>query len=169
MTITPNFHIDLIVDDDQWAKEDFTTVIKEAVWQTLNNLSFGHKVELSIMLCNDSKVRRLNSDFRGQDKPTNVLSFPQLELKELEILKNKPYINEKFPIMLGDIAIAYETTLNEAKEQQKPFKNHVIHLCIHGLLHLLGYDHIEDDEAEEMEGLEVKILNEFKIKNPYAR
>lgn len=169
MAEEPYFHIDLIVDDDRWAQGELAPLIQDAAQHTFRSVGFQHNVELSVMLCADAKVQQLNADFRNQDKPTNVLSFPQLEIKELENIKNKPYINEKFPIMLGDIAIAYETTFNEAKEQQKPFINHVVHLFVHGLLHLLGYDHIEDDEAAEMEGLEVKILHEFKIPNPYSR
>lgn len=166
---TPNFHIDLLIDDDRWSENDFAPIIQDVVRQTLASIDFFHPIEISIMLCDDSKIQQLNADFREQNKPTNVLSFPQLDIKELETLKNKPYINEKLSTLLGDIAIAYETTLNESKEQQKSFQNHVTHLCVHGLLHLLGYDHIEDNEATEMEGLEVKILNEFKIPNPYSR
>ena len=109
--------------------------------------------ELAVMLTDDAGIRTLNSNWRGIDKPTNVLSFPALRLPT-----RVTGVDDDVPPMLGDIAIAYETARREADDEQKPFDHHLSHLTIHGFLHLVGYDHETDDEAEAMEALEVEIL-----------
>ena len=112
--------------------------------------------ELSVVLTDDAEQQELNKQWRGIDKSTNVLSFPQIE----------PFA----PVsgLLGDIILARETLVREAEEMDISFTAHFTHLVVHGFLHLLGYDHIEDDEAEEMEGLETEILGELGIADPYA-
>jgi probable rRNA maturation factor len=117
--------------------------------------------ELAIMLTDDAGIRILNSNWRGIDKPTNVLSFPALQ-------PEGPGGPDDAPRMLGDIAIAYETTRKEADDEQKPFDHHLSHLAVHGFLHLIGYDHENDADAEVMEALEVTILAQLGIPNPYA-
>jgi len=117
--------------------------------------------ELAIMLTDDAGIRALNSTWRGFDKPTNVLSFPALQ-------PEGPVGPDDAPRMLGDIAIAYETTRKEADDEQKPFDHHLSHLAVHGFLHLIGYDHENDADAEIMEALEVEILAQLGIPNPYA-
>jgi probable rRNA maturation factor len=119
------------------------------------------EAELAVMLTDDAGIRSLNSTWRGLDKPTNVLSFPALQ-------PEGPVGPDDAPRMLGDIAIAYETTRKEADEEQKPFEHHVSHLAVHGFLHLIGYDHENDADAEIMEALEVEILAQLGIPNPYA-
>lgn len=119
------------------------------------------EAELAIMLTDDAGIRTLNNNWRGIDKPTNVLSFPALQ-------PEGPVGPDDAPRMLGDIAIAYETTRKEADDEQKPFDHHVSHLAVHGFLHLIGYDHENDADAEVMEALEVKILAQLGIPNPYA-
>lgn len=106
---------------------------------------------LTILLTSNEAVRRLNSRYRGKDKPTNVLSFPA----------------GGAPGYLGDIAIAYGVTADEAKKGGKSVAHHTVHLAVHGMLHLLGYDHETARDAATMEGLEVKILAELRIRNPY--
>jgi probable rRNA maturation factor len=118
-------------------------------------------VELAIMLTDDDGIRTLNNNWRGIDKPTNVLSFPALQPT------GTPSPDDA-PRMLGDIAIAYETMRREADDEQKPFDHHLSHLAIHGFLHLIGFDHETDQEAEEMEALERKILAQLGIPDPYA-
>ena len=118
------------------------------------------EAELAIMLTDDSGIRTLNNNWRGIDKPTNVLSFPALQPAA-----GAP---SDAPRMLGDIAIAYETTRKEADEEQKPFDHHLSHLAVHGFLHLIGYDHEKDDDAEAMESLEQEILEHLGIPDPYA-
>lgn len=112
------------------------------------------KVSLSILLTNDAEVKTLNAQYRGKNKPTNVLSFPDGE--KIGGVRQ-----------LGDIAMAYETIAAEAKAQGKALKHHLSHLAIHGTLHLLGHDHEEDAEAEAMEALEIAILARMGIANPY--
>jgi probable rRNA maturation factor len=118
------------------------------------------EAELAVMLTDDAGVRTLNRNWRGIDKPTNVLSFPALQPTA-----GAP---ADAPRMLGDIAIAYETTRKEADEEEKPFDHHLSHLAVHGFLHLIGYDHEKDGDAEAMEGLEREILAQLGIPDPYA-
>jgi len=117
--------------------------------------------ELAVMLTDDAGIRTLNNNWRGIDKPTNVLSFPALP-------PTGPRGEDDAPRMLGDIAIAYETTRKEADDEQKPFDHHLSHLAVHGFLHLIGYDHENDDDAEAMETLEQAILAQLGIPDPYA-
>jgi probable rRNA maturation factor len=117
--------------------------------------------ELAVMLTDDSGIRTLNSNWRGIDKPTNVLSFPALQ-------PTGAGTGDDAPRMLGDIAIAFETTRKEADDEQKPFDHHLSHLAVHGFLHLIGYDHEKDDDAEAMESLEQEILAQLGIPDPYA-
>jgi len=116
--------------------------------------------ELCIVLADDLRVAALNKEYRGKDGPTNVLSFPASDMPE-----------DLFPGMtpvLGDIILARETIAREAAEQKKSFADHLSHLTIHGVLHLLGHDHLDDLEAEEMEALERDILEDLGIEDPYA-
>jgi len=113
--------------------------------------------EVSVLLADDTAVQALNRDWRKIDKPTNVLSFPS----------NAPKIAGA-PSLLGDIAIAFETLAREAEAEKKPFLHHLAHLAVHGYLHLLGYDHQTDSEAEAMEALEREILADMRIPDPYA-
>jgi len=112
--------------------------------------------ELSIVLTDDAEQRVLNRDWRGIDKSTNVLSFPQIE----------PFA----PVsgILGDIILARETLVREAQEQGVSLEDHFTHLVVHGFLHLLGYDHMDDDEALAMEGLETQILASLGVADPYG-
>lgn len=116
--------------------------------------------EVSVVLADDRHVHDLNLQWRGQDKPTNVLSFPAPRREGEE--------DEGAPVMLGDIVIAYETVAREAEAENKPFANHLAHLTVHGFLHLLGYDHTAEDEAADMERLEARILENLGIPDPYA-
>jgi probable rRNA maturation factor len=118
--------------------------------------------ELAVMLTDDSGIRTLNGNWRGIDKPTNVLSFPALQPT------GPAGGDDDAPRMLGDIAIAFETTRREADEERKPFDHHLSHLAVHGFLHLIGYDHEKDDDAEAMESLEREILAQLGIPDPYA-
>lgn len=117
--------------------------------------------EMSVVLADDALVQQLNRDYRGKDKPTNVLSFALTEADE-------PELGEGAAVMLGDVILAYETVQREAAEQGKSAADHLVHLVVHGVLHLLGYDHMTDDEAEEMEALETQLLAGLGIADPYA-
>ncbi|WP_051335707.1 rRNA maturation RNase YbeY [Methylocapsa acidiphila] len=120
----------------------------------LGGVALAEGAEVSVLLCDDAFIADLNRKWRGLDRPTNVLSFPSGgDLSETPIL--------------GDIAIAYETAAREAQEAGKPLRDHVAHLLAHGFLHLIGYDHIDEDEALEMEALEREILARLGIDDPY--
>jgi probable rRNA maturation factor len=145
-------------------------------------------VEVSIKLTDNAEVQALNREWRDKDKPTNVLSFPMLEDDALEQLRHPELVSgsyflseaekiktlkqvqgddQEMEMLLGDIILAYETCAAEAKEKNIPVAHHATHLVIHGMLHLLGHDHIEEDEAELMEALEVKALASIGLNNPY--
>ena len=153
----------LVVADCWSAEADADAVIHRAIEAAAAMVDTDTAdAELAVMLTDDAGIRTLNQNWRGIDKPTNVLSFPALQPPEGA---NEP---DDMPRMLGDIAIAYETTRREADEEDKTFANHLSHLAIHGFLHLVGYDHEKDDEAEEMEALEREILATLGIPDPYA-
>ena len=121
-------------------------------------------VEVAVRLTDDAEVQTLNRDFRGKDKPTNVLSFPQVQDDLLEGLAN----SDDGEILLGDIVLARETCAREAEEKAISIADHAAHLIVHGTLHLVGYDHGDDASAGAMEALEVKALASLGIANPYA-
>lgn len=144
------------VESEGWP-EGLEEIADSAVFEALaqSGARVNGVAELSILLTDDAEQQVLNREWRGMDKPTNVLSFPQIEpFGPLEGL-------------IGDIVLARETLEREAADLGKPFVEHFTHLVVHGFLHILGYDHIRDDEAAEMEGLETRILARLGIADPY--
>jgi probable rRNA maturation factor len=152
----------LVVADGWQSEPDAEAVIQRAIAAAaeIADADTG-EAELAVMLTDDAGIRTLNKNWRGIDKPTNVLSFPALP-------PTGPAGPDDAPRMLGDIAIAFETTRAEADDEQKPFDHHLSHLAVHGFLHLIGYDHEEDDDAEAMEALETEILAQLGIPDPYG-
>ncbi|QQP89387.1 rRNA maturation RNase YbeY [Skermanella sp. TT6] len=122
--------------------------------------------EMSLVLADDAMVRTLNRDYRGKDKPTNVLSFALLD--DAGDADDDLASHPGMPILIGDVILACETVRREAAEQGKPVEDHLTHLVIHGVLHLLGYDHETDPDADRMERLETSILAGMGIADPYA-
>src|SRR5882757_2862802 len=154
---------EVLVVADCWQTEpDAEAVIHRAINAAaeFSDADVGD-AELAVMLTDDAGIRTLNSNWRGIDKPTNVLSFPALQ----PTAARRP---EDAPRMLGDIAIAYQTMRKEADDEGKPFDHHLSHLAVHGFLHLIGHDHETDDQAETMESLEREILSHLGIPDPYA-
>jgi probable rRNA maturation factor len=153
--------IDILVETDGWADEatllGLASQAIAAVWDELDD-GRQPESELSLVFTDDNAIKELNNDWRDKDKPTNVLSFPAFTLKP----------GHKPGPMLGDIVIARETVAREAVEEDKSFDHHLTHLIVHGFLHLVGYDHMTQAEAEEMERLERKILERLAIADPYA-
>ena len=146
--------IDVLVQSDLWKEPGKAKiVVRRAVRAAAAALSTSG-AELAIVLSDDSAVRLLNRHWRGIDKATNVLSFPT-EIRDGE------------PPLIGDIVLAYETIAREARKEGKPFAHHLAHLAVHGFLHLNGYDHERDEDAEAMEELERKILRRLAIADPY--
>jgi probable rRNA maturation factor len=121
---------------------------------------------LSIILTDDSNIKTLNKNYRGKNKPTNVLSFPQMNLKNFR-RASLDIFPPKSEIPLGDIVLAFQTIHRESKKQKKTLESHVIHLIVHGTLHLLGYDHQTAKEADSMEKLECDILDSLGYPDPY--
>jgi probable rRNA maturation factor len=121
--------------------------------------------EITVRIVDTEEVQQLNLQYRGKDKPTNVLSFP-FEMPELN-LPEGVQIDDSMSNFLGDIVICAQVVTQESNEQNKLLNHHWAHMLIHGTLHLLGYDHIEELEAEEMEGIEIAILNKLAIDDPY--
>jgi probable rRNA maturation factor len=152
----------LVVAECWQVEPEAEAIIQRAIAAAAETADAGvGEAELAVMLTDDAGIRTLNSNWRGIDKPTNVLSFEALQPTG----GSGP---DDAPRMLGDIAIAYETTRREADDEQKPFDHHLSHLAIHGFLHLIGYDHEKDDDAEAMEALEQEILAQLGIPDPYA-
>jgi len=154
---------EILVVADCWRDEpEADAVIQRAIAAAADAVDDDvAEAEIAVMLTDDSGIRTLNSNWRGIDKPTNVLSFPALQPERAPKSGDAPR-------MLGDIAIAYETMRREADEEQKPFDHHLSHLAVHGFLHLIGYDHENDADAETMESLETEILAQLGIPDPYA-
>jgi probable rRNA maturation factor len=134
--------------------------IAESPYQALTEAA--RPVELSVVLTSDEQVRALNAEWRGKDKPTNVLSFPQAEPQDLA------QAGQPGPeLMLGDIVLAHGTCAREAAEKAISLESHAAHLMVHGTLHLLGLDHMDDTAAEDMEAREVRALARLGLANPY--
>ncbi len=161
-----NIKIDITCASKKWAKifKDIKPIIKKAIITALGETSILQKcrnTEISVLLTDNLGIKKLNKIYRGKDKATNVLSFPLMDIKAGK------YGNLPQDIILGDIILAYSIIAEEALKQNKPFINHLTHLCIHGALHLVGYDHEREKDAEKMESLEIKILTYLAIPNPY--
>ena len=158
--------IQISVEDGAWPAED---VLEELAGRVLSKAGLylatyekqpfpAEGPEVSLVFTSDAAIRQINAEWRNQDKATNVLSFPAFPLAP----GGKP------GPMLGDIVLAEETIAREAVGLGKPFDAHLTHLLVHGFLHLFGYDHMETDEAEKMEGLETRILAELGLSDPYG-
>jgi probable rRNA maturation factor len=145
---------DVEIEDEAWiaALPAAEMLARGAALAALDSEGAAHE-GVTILLADDEAVRALNARFRGKDAPTNVLSFPA------------PHNPERH---LGDLALAFGVCAREAAEQGKPLAHHLQHMTVHGVLHLLGYDHMRDDEAEAMEGLERAVLAGLGVPDPYA-
>ena len=146
--------IDIAVEHEAWsALGDLDARVRIAVDAALaaSGAEVSSDTELSLVLCDDAFIRDLNQRWRGKDKATNVLSFPSAD-----------------PAMLGDIVVAYETCAREAQDEGRPLADHLSHMLVHGVFHLVGFDHEDDDDAEEMEQRESQALARLGIASPYA-
>jgi probable rRNA maturation factor len=151
--------IDVLIESPQWADQPHSEVAVVRAIRAAAGL-MPATGEVAVMLADDARIKALNSAWRGLDKPTNVLSFPAAATG---LPRPKGGSSP-----LGDIAIAYETVAAEALAAGKPFLHHLMHLAIHGFLHLRGHDHETDAEAETMENLERDILRGLDVPDPYA-
>lgn len=150
--------IDVVVEAELWRAEPAAEAAVTRAIAAAADAVGGEAADVAVLLTDDDHIRILNRDFRKLDKPTNVLSFPAAPAMAAPAA----------PRFLGDIAIAFETTQREAEAEGKPLTHHVSHLAVHGFLHLAGFDHETDAEAEAMEALERRILARLGIPDPYA-
>jgi probable rRNA maturation factor len=158
----PSCTIDVLVESPFWSDiADIESCVRRAVAAALP--PDNADCELAVVLTDDRSMRALNARFRGSDTATNVLSFPTSAASRLSTDRRSGE-----PIPLGDIVIAFETAQTEAAAEGKEFSHHVTHLLVHGVLHLLGYDHHSDPEAEAMEARERAILLQLDMPDPYA-
>lgn len=168
-----NQQLQITVEDERWLQalpevEDLSSEVADKVlaWilshEDLDLFHLNLPLFINLSLSNDEQVRSLNKEYRGLDKSTNVLSFANID--DEDFLAECELYDE---IQLGDIIIALKTMQREAAEQEVSFRDHYCHLLVHGLLHILGYDHMEAEEAAEMEACEAAILQLMNIKNPY--
>ena len=157
---------DVSIPEPQWSESflDVEAIALRAMTLTVQHATLPRRIDMreleaSVVLANDDLIHVLNREYRGMDKPTNVLSFATLD-------SDDP-VPDEGPFPLGDIILSYQTIDREATEQGKFFKDHFTHMIVHGTLHLLGYDHQTEDEANIMETLEIRILQKMNIQNPY--
>jgi probable rRNA maturation factor len=162
--------LDIDIDaDPEWdSSSGWESLVRSAAEAAIAESAFPQlirsprPVELSVRLTGNDEVQALNAQWRGKDRPTNVLSFPQVDSAELGM------VAQPGPeLMLGDLVLAHETCIREAAEKRIPLKDHAAHLVVHGTLHLLGYDHEDERSAEEMESREVRALARIGIADPY--
>lgn len=146
--------IDIQVASALWAEQPLAEQTVRDAMGAASEAVDAPDGEVSVVLTDDAAVRSLNRDWRGIDKPTNVLSFPAAK-------------TPADAAMLGDIVIAYETLARECREEKRAFLHHLAHLSVHGFLHLIGYDHQTDSEADAMEGLESRIMTDMNLPDPY--
>jgi probable rRNA maturation factor len=163
--------VETLIEDARWEAFGLPALAERASRATLAALEMpGEGFMVSLMGCDDARIAALNADFRGKPQPTNVLSWPSEE-RAAETPGGMPDLPEPGsvddPESLGDIAIAWETCAREAEAAVKPMQDHVTHLVVHGVLHLLGFDHIDEADAARMEALEVRILATLGLSDPY--
>ncbi|MDG3041721.1 rRNA maturation RNase YbeY [Roseicyclus marinus] len=166
--------IDILIEDEAWDAAALERIAETAFAQAFLELGLAAQgVEVSILACDDDRIAALNAEFRGKPTPTNVLSWPS-EDRAADTPGTMPDLSDLSdpdpdgpPAELGDIALALGVLTREAAEADKPFDHHLTHLLVHGLLHLLGFDHISDPDAALMEGLETRILARLGIPDPY--
>ena len=162
--------VEISIEDARWEEVRLYGLAYRAARETLKHLYLPEDAAISVLGTDDARIAALNTEFRDKAQPTNVLSWPAQDLASRRPggppEPPSPDIPGE-PLFLGDIAIAYETCAREAEEAQKTLEDHTLHLLVHAVLHLLGYDHIDDADADLMERLEVEILEKLGLPNPY--
>lgn len=161
--------VEVMIEDARWQAAGLEALAGRAADATLAHLGLDPAAwEISLLACDDARIAALNADFRGKPAPTNVLSWPAEDLSA-ESPGDRPLPPEAGEDgFLGDIAIAWDTCTREAAEAGLPMADHVTHLIVHAVLHLLGFDHIRDPDATLMEATEVRILGKLGVRDPYC-
>ncbi|MBA4249321.1 MAG: rRNA maturation RNase YbeY [Candidatus Puniceispirillum sp.] len=156
-------HIEQDVEDPRWSPYNLH-LIEPIAQHVIKELKISSSLFIELHLVNDESIQVLNYTYRQKDKATNVLSFPAFDGN-----LNLSTLHQNITIGLGDIFLSFETIQKEKEDKKISFENHCYHLFLHGLLHLLGFDHQTDEEANIMETMEIKILSQFNIANPYEK
>ncbi|NBC88625.1 MAG: rRNA maturation RNase YbeY [Alphaproteobacteria bacterium] len=161
--------LEVVIEDARWAGAGLETIGAEALAAVLARRGLT-AADATLLAASDARVARLNADFRGKPAPTNVLSWPSRDLGPPEpgAPPPLPRPDATGDLYLGDIALAWETCAREAAAAGRPISAHATHLVVHAILHLLGYDHIFDQDADLMERLEVEILSTLGVPDPYS-
>ncbi|MEM6387459.1 MAG: rRNA maturation RNase YbeY [Pseudomonadota bacterium] len=158
--------VDVILEDERWAELHLSDLATRAVAEVLTHFDMAQPdFEVTVLGCDDARISALNASFRETARATNVLSWPSAE-RGAAIAGETPEIPRE-PGELGDIAMAYETCQREAADQGKPIEQHILHLIVHGVLHLLGYDHVRSEDGDLMESHEIAILAQLGVPDPY--
>jgi len=166
----PEPGVEIAQEEARWSELDLHALAPRAIGATLEALDLPPAAfEVSLLACDDARIAELNASFRGKPAPTNVLSWPAQDRAPGTpgALPRLPDPADPMQAELGDLALALETCMAEARAAGRPAAHHVTHLVVHGTLHLLGFDHIHDADAARMEALEVKILERLGIADPY--
>jgi probable rRNA maturation factor len=160
--MTGHIRIVLEIEDPRWRTTvpDIAALLERAIGVALEDLPSARPIEVGVRLVDDGAIQGLNREWRGRDKPTNVLSFPMGD--------PAPVADPEFPWLLGDIVMSFDTVAAECARDHKALDRHAAHLAIHAALHLIGHDHEDDAEAEAMEALEARLLARLGIADPYA-
>lgn len=161
--------VDLSIEGGDWVFDQLTDIAHTSFAAVLTDQNLSPEWKISLLACDDKRIATLNADHRGKPTATNVLSWPAFELAPNTAGEQPAHPPDPtdFADTLGDIAIAFETCMAEAKAAKITFSDHLTHLLIHSCLHLLGYDHETQQDAALMEGLETKILEKMGIADPY--
>lgn len=163
--------VDVVIEAGEWGADDgpVAAAALRAAQAAAASQPAGAPVELTLVLSDDAAVRALNARWRGRDAPTNVLAFANCTPAEIAAGGVGARVGADFPLLLGDVVLAFETCMGEAEAAGIAPVDHVAHLVVHGVLHLFGHDHGTDAQAERMEALEAAVLAGMGIANPYAR
>ena len=159
-----SINFEFVSEYSGWDVEKLNKIAEKVSEATNTKLRLPKCASVAVLLCNNAKIQRLNKDFRASDKATNILSWP---IENLRAASSGQLPNLAINPQLGDLAMAYEVCFSESRLGQIPFRDHLAHLLLHGTLHLLGYDHMEDTDAIIMEAIEIEVLAKMCISNPY--
>ena len=157
--------VEISIESDGWNGLNLAALFERAASATFEHLGLtatGYLI--SVLACDDNEIQRLNKEFRGKAKATNVLSWPSEDCDPDDLPQPG---TEDDPVELGDIAIAFQTMEREASEAEMPLEDHIMHLAVHSILHLFGYDHESDSDAALMEATETQILATLGVPDPY--
>lgn len=160
-----SINFEFVSEYSGWDVEKLNKIAEKVSEATNTKLRLPKCASVAVLLCNNAKIQRLNKDFRASDKATNILSWP---VENLRAASSGQLPNLAINPQLGDLAMAYEVCFSESRLGQIPFRDHLAHLLLHGTLHLLGYDHMEDTDALIMEAIEIEVLAKMCISNPYV-